>query len=93
MSSEIPKNTFQLLSFQKNYFLQCNATAADSSQSNVSRVYFLKKQTKKPTQSTKFEKWSAIHQSTKLILTHEKTKALFSNNQLHFEKNNQLASI
>ena len=32
------------LSFQKNYFLQCNATAAGSSQSNVSRVYILKKQ-------------------------------------------------
>ena len=47
MSSEIPKTTFQLackrLSFQKNYFLQCNATAAGSSQSNVSRAYILKK--------------------------------------------------
>ena len=32
------------LSFQNNYFLQCNATAADSSQSNVSRLYILKKQ-------------------------------------------------
>ena len=29
--------------FQKNYFLQWNATAAGSSQSNISRLYILKK--------------------------------------------------
>ena len=32
------KKQKQPLSFQKNYFLQCNATAAGSSQSNVSRL-------------------------------------------------------
>ena len=32
------------LFLQKNYFLQWNATAAGSSQSNISRLYILKKQ-------------------------------------------------
>ena len=31
---------------------------------------------KKTTQSTKFEKWSAIHQSTKLILKHHLTNTV-----------------
>ena len=33
----------QSVFFQKNYFLQWNTTAADSSQSNISRLYILKK--------------------------------------------------
>ena len=33
--------------FQKNYFLQCNAAAAGSCQSNISRLYFLKSYIKK----------------------------------------------
>ena len=31
---------------------------------------------KKTTQSTKFEKWSALHQSTKLILKHHLTNTV-----------------
>ena len=39
--------------FQKNYFLQWNATAAGSSQSNISRLYFLKKTKKNIFQHSK----------------------------------------
>ena len=56
-------NTTPITVFSKNYFLQWNATAAGSSQSNVSRLYILKKQ------STKFTKKSkSIDKKKKLIV-------------------------
>ena len=41
--NNLSESTFNVCLFQKNYFLQWNAAAAGSSQSNVSRLYFLKK--------------------------------------------------